>query len=140
MPDPQPPSPEALADTLSACADALHRRLMRALRQPTPDAPLPGISHPVAQALFDSEVQLRQRANLLYLDAAVQAGGHLAPQRQALAELAAKAEQIIARVDRVKDLADLAGELIGAGAAIASGKPEHILSSLEKLKHHIEAL
>lgn len=143
MSDPQQQARlEALADQLSACADALHRRLMRALRQPAPDGALPGISQAVAQALFENEVRLRQRANRLYLDAAVLAGGQLAQQQQQqqLAELAARAAALIARIDRVKDLLDLGGELIGAGAAIASGKPERILPALEKLKHHIEAL
>jgi len=141
MADPQQQARlEALADSLSACADALHQRLMRALRKSTPDGALPGISQRVAQALFEQEVQLRQRANSLYLDAAMQAAGGLQAQQQQLAELAARAELIIARIDRAKDLLDLAGELIGAGAAIASGRPERMLPSLEKLKHHIEAL
>nr|WP_315259973.1 hypothetical protein [uncultured Duganella sp.] len=141
MSDPQQQAlSEALADQLSASADALHRRLMRALRQPAADGALPGLSQAAAQALFESEVQLRQRANRLYLDAAVLAGGQLAPQQRQLAELAARAATIIAGVDRVKDLLDLTGELIGAGAAVASGKPERILPALEKLKHHIEAM
>lgn len=141
MSDPQQQARlEALADQLSACADALHRRLMRALRQPAPDGALPGISQALAQSLFENEVRLRQRANRLYLDAAVLAGGQLAQQQQQLTDLAARAAALIARVDRVKDLLDLGGELIGAGAAVASGKPERILPALEKLKHHIEAL
>lgn len=141
MSDPQQQARlEALADQLSVCADALHRRLMRALRQPAPDGALPGISQALAQSLFENEVRLRQRANRLYLDAAVLAGGQLAQQQQQLTDLAARAAALIARVDRVKDLLDLGGELIGAGAAVASGKPERILPALEKLKHHIEAL
>jgi len=141
MSDPQQQARlEALADQLSASADALHRRLMRALRQPAPDGALPGISQAVAQALFETEVRLRQRAVSLYLDAAVLAGGQLAQQQQQLTDLAARAAALIARVDKVKDLLDLGGELISAGAAVASGKPERILPALEKLKHHIEAL
>lgn len=141
MSDPQQQARlEALADQLSACADALHRRLMRALRQPAPDGALPGISQALAQSLFETEVRLRQRAVSLYLDAAVLAGDQLAQQQQQLTDLAARAAALIARVDRVKDLLDLGGELISAGAAVASGKPERILPALEKLKHHIEAL
>ena len=141
MSDPQQQARlEALADQLSASADALHRRLMRALRQPAPDGAPPGISQAVAQSLFETEVRLRQRAVSLYLDAAVLAGGQLAQQQQQLTDLAARAAALIARVDRVKDLLDLGGELISAGAAVASGKPERILPALEKLKHHIEAL
>ncbi|WP_432383134.1 hypothetical protein [Duganella sp. P38] len=141
MTDPQQQaSLEALADTLSACADALHRRLMRALRRPAPGGALPGLSHGVAQALFENELALRQRANTLYLDAAVLAAGGLQAPQQQLTELSARAARIIARLDRVKDLADLAGELIASGAALVTGKPEHILPALEKLKHRIEDL
>lgn len=131
---------EALADHLSACADALHRRLMRALRRPAPDAALPGLSQGVAQALFEKELALRQRANSLYLDAAVLAASGLQAPQQQLSELSERAAHIIDRIDRVKDLLDLAGELIASGAALVSGKPEKILPALEKLKHHIEAL
>ncbi|MRX08924.1 hypothetical protein GJ697_13865 [Pseudoduganella sp. FT25W] len=131
---------EALADNLSANADALHRRLMRAIRTPSPDGALPGISQGVAQALFENEVALRQRANGLYLDAAVLAATGLGTQQQQLLDLTALAQQKIDRIDRLKDLVDLAGELLSLGAAVAAGKPEHVLSPLEKLKHHIEAL
>ena len=54
---------EALADSLSASADALHTRLMRDIRQKPPT-----VAQTVAQALFENEVALRQRANSLYLD------------------------------------------------------------------------
>jgi hypothetical protein len=131
---------ETLADHLSACADALHKRLMRAIRQPTPDGALPGISQGVAQALFENEVTLRQRANSLYLDAAVLAASGLGPQQQQLLDLTAIAQKKIDRIDRLKDLVDLAAELISLGAAVATGKPEKLLTPLENLKHHIEAL
>jgi len=134
MTDPQQQARlEALADTLSACADALHQRLMREIRSK-------GIAQGVAQALFENEVALRQRANSLYLDAAVLAASGLETQQQQLLQLTARAATIIERIDRIKDLVDLAGELVGVGAALASGKPEKMLSSLEKLKHHIEAM
>ncbi|MBV7536509.1 hypothetical protein KW842_12105 [Duganella sp. sic0402] len=124
---------EALADQLSANADALHRRLMRAIGAQT-------ITRNAAQALFASEVALRQQANQWYLDTGVLAASGLDAQRQQLQTLATRAEHIIERIDRLKDLADLAAELVGASAASASGKLEGVLPALEKLKHHIEAL
>ena len=131
---------ETLADHLSANADALHQRLMRAIRKPSPDGALPGISQGVAQALFENEVALRQRANGLYLDAAVLAATGLGPQQQQLLDLTARAQEKIAKIDRLKDLVDLAGELLSLGAAVAAGKPDQLLKPLEKLKQHIEAL
>ena len=142
MPDPhQQNDIEALADSLSACADALHARLMRAIRKPSPDSQtLPGISQGAAQALFENEVTLRQRANSLYLDAAVLAVSGLGGRQQQILDLTARAQEKIQKIDRLKDLVDLAAELLSLGAAVATGKPEQILSPLEKLKHHIDAL
>jgi hypothetical protein len=143
MPDPHIQDDiEALADSLSANADALHRRLMRAIRRPAPgQAPdLPGISQGAAQALFENEVALRQRANSLYLDAAVLAASGLGGHQQIMLDLTARAQQKIDQIDRLKDLVDLAAELLTLGAAVATGKPEQILKPLENLKHHIEAL
>lgn len=129
---------EAVADSLSANADALHARLMRAIRKPAPG--LPGISHGVAQALFENEVALRQRANGLYLDAAVLAVAGLGGQQQRILDLTARAQEKIQQIDRIKDLVDIAAELLSLGAAVASGKPEQIIKPLENLKHHIEAI
>lgn len=131
---------EALADQFSACANALHRRLMRAIRKPAPDGGIPGISQAVAQALFENEVALRQRANSLYLEAAVLAGAGLEGQQQQLLELTAKAQHAVDHIERLKDLIDLAAELLALGAAVATGKPDKVLQPLENLKHHIEAL
>jgi hypothetical protein len=130
---------EALADNLSASADALHVRLMRALRR-QPDGAPPEMSQGVAQALFENEVTLRQRANSLYLDAARLAAGGLGPAMLQLPEVTARAKEQIARIERLKDLIDLAAELLALGAAVAGGKPDQILSPFEKLKHHLDAL
>ncbi|NVM79227.1 hypothetical protein FHW83_005064 [Duganella sp. SG902] len=131
---------EALADQLSACADAIHRRLMRAIRKPAADGGIPGISQGVAQALFENEVALRQRANGLYLDAAALAAAGLEAHQRQLLALTARAQEKIDRIDRIKDLVDLAAELLTLGAAVATGKPDKVLAPLEQLKHHLDAL
>jgi hypothetical protein len=131
---------EALADNLSACADALHTRLMRAIRQQAPGSSEPKITQAAAQALFDNEVTLRQRANSLYLDAAVLAASGLGGHQQRLLDLTARAQEKIRKLDRLKDLIDLSAELLSLGAAVATGKPDQILSPLEKLKHHLDIL
>ena len=130
----------ALADSLSGCADALHARLMRALRQPAPGGQAPAISQGAAQALFENEVTLRQRANGLYLDAARLAAGGLGGAQQQLLDVTTRARDSIARIERAKDLIDIAAELLSLGAAVAAGKPERLVSPLEKLKHHLDAL
>ena len=151
MPTTTPPaSPldlEALADSLSACADVLHARLMRAIRSslPAPAQALPGsidhgLSQGAAQALFENEVALRQRANGLYLDAAELAGLGLDGQQQVLLELAAQAQEKIRRINRLKDMVSLLADLLALGAAVAAGKPEHLGAPLEKLRRHLADL
>jgi len=147
---------EALADSLVACADELHTRLMRAIRAaPPPATPAPPASPPVpaapgnldlglsqgaAQALFENEVALRQRANGLYLDAATLAATGLDGQQHQLLDLTAQAQEKIRKINRLRDLIDITGELLALGAAVASGQPEHLAAPLEKIRHHLAAL
>ncbi|RFP15886.1 MULTISPECIES: hypothetical protein [unclassified Duganella] len=130
---------EALGDSLSASADALHAQLMRALRKRAPGS-APVMTQGTAQALFENEVLLRQRANSLYLDSAKLAASGLGGAQQQLLEQTRRAQDTVARIDKVKDLVDLSAELLSLGAAVASGKPERIVTPLEKLKHHLDAL
>ena len=58
---------EALADSLSDAANALHKRIMAAIRKNASTAGA-AISHAEAQELFEQEIALRQQANSLYAD------------------------------------------------------------------------
>jgi hypothetical protein len=51
-----------------------------------------------------------------------------------------RAQATIARIDKLKDLLDLSADLLSLGAAIATGKPDHILAPFEKLKQHLATL
>ena len=51
-----------------------------------------------------------------------------------------RAQEKIDKIERIKDLVDLAAELLSLGAAVATGKPDKVLQPLEKLKHHLDAL
>lgn len=166
---------EALADSLSACADELHQRIMQAIRKHPPGGPDPatqaarsglpvppapgvavtaaagagaparntlaangklehGMSHDAAQALFEHEVALRQRANSLYVDAAALAAAGLgAPQRELL-ELVALARRRMRHADMLKDVIGITADMLGLAAAIAAGKPEHLPAVLESIK------
>lgn len=136
---------EALADSLSASADALHARLLRAIRQ-RPDTMVAGqpaepvVTQAAAQALFENEVILRQRANGLYLEAATLAAGGLAGMQQQLLDVTARAQEKIRQIDRIKDLIALTGELLSLAAAVATGAPERVIAPYEKLKQRVEAL
>lgn len=131
---------EALADSLSGAADALHARLMRELHQRTPDGSAPLVPRDQAQALFDNEVLLRQRAAALYLDAARLATAGLGDMSTRLLEVTAQAQATIARLARIKDLIALSGELLTLAAAVASGRLERLPAPYEKVKHHLEAM
>jgi hypothetical protein len=137
---------EALADSLSASADVLHARLMRAIRQRPATATAPGqpaepaLTQAAAQALFDNEVMLRQRANGLYLEAATLAAAGLGGLQQQLLDVAAQAQEKIRKIDRIKDLVALTGELLSLAAAVASGAPERLIAPYEKLKQRVETL
>lgn len=138
---------EALADSLSASADALHARLMRAIRQrpadgqpaPAGQSAPPAISQAAAQALFENEVILRQRANGLYLEAATLAAAGLGGLQQQLLDVTAQAQEKIRKIDRIKDLVALTGELLALAAAVATGAPERLIAPYEKLKQRVES-
>jgi hypothetical protein len=123
---------EALADRLSASANALHVQLMKAIRA--------GAPRDETQALFDNEIALRTQADSLYLDAAHLAAAGLAADQQQLLAVTERAQAAIDKINHLKDLLDLSAELLSLGAAIASGKPDHVLAPLEKIKHHLDAL
>ena len=137
---------EALADSLSACADTLHTRLMRASRsQPRAGAVANGTidhvwSQGAAQALFETEVSLRQRANGLYLDAAGLAGSGLDGRQHQLLDLTAQAQDKIRKINRLRDMIDLMADLLSLAAALAAGKPEHLGPAVEKMRRHLADL
>lgn len=152
-PDPStmPPAPagiEALADSLSACADALHERIMRALRQRQPGAATGsaepelahGITQEAAQALFDQEVLLRQSANGLYVQAAVLATAGLGNVRQELMDVTAMARDQLRHVATMQALAALAADLVTLAGAIAAGKPEHWPAAVQAVRGRFKTL
>jgi len=83
---------------------------------------------------------LRQRANGLYLDAAMLAAGGLGGMQHQLLDLSAQARETIRKVDRLKDLIGITSELLALGAAIAAGKPEHIATPYTQLKSLLDDL
>jgi hypothetical protein len=147
---------ETLADSLSACADELHVRIMKALRSNPPGGPVRdadgaapegapaslenGISHGAAQALFENEVALRQRANGLYVDAALLAGAGLGSAQQDMLYLVATARRRIRNASMLKDVIALTADMLGLAAAIAAARPEHLPAAVESIKQHLAQL
>ena len=125
-----PPSSEALADRLTACADALHARLEG-------DAAA-GLTLDEADALQDAEQALRERAGGLYLDAAASLVAHLGDAEQQVLSLTAAATERIRRIARVAGCLSLAGDLLSLVGAAATGPDLAIATALESIKHHLD--
>ncbi len=126
---------EQLADQISAAADALHTRLLRAIRKGEAAG---GIDQESAQAMFEQEVALRQQANGLYTDAAVLVVQGLDASQQHIVALTARAGAQIATMLRIADAADIVGDLLGLAAGAARANPVLIIKALEALKHDSE--
>lgn len=150
---------EILADSLSACADELHLRIMRAIRSnpagataaaSTPETAAStaangamlaqGISHQAAQDLFDQEVTLRVHANRLYTQAAALAAAGLGAAREDLLEVAAASRRKMRRAARLQDLVLLAADIISLAAALAAGQPEHLPATVHDIRKHFTQL
>jgi hypothetical protein len=129
---------EALADSLSTCADELHARLMRALRHQQPMEKV--LPQGTAQAMFENEVALRQQANNLYVDAAAISLRGMGATQQELLELAAQARRRIREINLTKDLVGLSADLLGMAAAVATMHPERLLSAVQNLKARVASL
>ncbi len=134
---------EALADKLSDCADEIHHRLMQAIKAPRPPAkggPDLGIDQAGAQALFESELVLRQRANSLYADAATCAVSGMEMSQQQVMALTENARRKIAKIVVVRDMMNIAADLVDLAAAAGTGNASRVVKALENLKHHSEDL
>ncbi|MFM9436332.1 hypothetical protein ACFDR9_003416 [Janthinobacterium sp. CG_23.3] len=136
---------EQLADSLSDAADALHTRVMRAIRKrPLGGAAPPGLelvlSQAEAQTMFDAEVSLRQRANELYIDAGGYALQGLDTSQHSLMELTDTAKQKIARINNLKDLIAIGSDLLTLAGAVIAGKPDRVAKALGHMHEHFAGL
>jgi hypothetical protein len=147
-----PPSPaealatakqvEELADKLSACADSIHERVMRDIRrsQDQHHGEVPEAEQSVARALLDAEVELRQRADRLYLDAATCIVSSLGRSQQHLVGLAADAAKKIQTITRIGDGITLVARLLGFAAAAATGQVLPILAAADLLRAQLDVV
>jgi hypothetical protein len=128
---------EALADELTACADALHKRIMDEVRSYQGKS-VPEQAQDTARALLDDEQVLRQRANALYLDAARYIVAPLGKPQAHLIGLTADAAKKIGTIVKIGNGVSLVARLLGVAAAVATGMPAPILLAFENLKHQLD--
>jgi hypothetical protein len=133
---------EELADRLSACADSIHERVMRDIRraQEQHHGEVPESEQSVARALLDAEIELRQRANRLYADAAACVVAPLGQSQQHLVALTADAADKIKKITRIGDGITLVARLLGLAAAAATGQVLPILAAVEQLKTQLDVV
>lgn len=148
-----PPAPtappggiEALANNLSAMADALHERIMRAVRQhghgkiPPGDDLEHGITQKAAQELFEQEVLLRQCANRLYVQSAILAAANVDTVRHDLLVVTAVAQEQLRHVAKVQALVALTADLVTLAGTLAAGKPDQWPGAVREVRARLNAL
>jgi uncharacterized protein YbjQ (UPF0145 family) len=144
-----PPSPgealatakqvEELADKLSACADSIHQRVMRDIRRHQ-GGEVPESEQTAARALLDAEIELRQRANRLYADAATCIVSSLGQSQHKLIQLTADAAAKIETITRIGDGITLVARLLGLAAAAATGQGVLIIGAIDRLKLQLDVI
>lgn len=130
---------EALADNLSACADAIHARVVAAIKA-YEGRDVPPAEQAALRSLWDQELVLRQRANGLYAEAAASAIATLGAHREQLTGLTGKAQEKIRTIARVGDVVGLVAALAALAGAAALGQPAPILAALGKLRTQVAAV
>jgi hypothetical protein len=133
---------EELADRLSACADSIHERVMHDIRrsQEQHHGEVPESEQSVARALLDAEIELRQRANRLYADAAACIVAPLGQSQQHLVALTVDAADKIKKITRIGDGITLVARLLGLAAAAATGQVLPILGAIDLLKTQLDVV
>jgi hypothetical protein len=133
---------EELADKLSACADSIHERVMRDIHrsQAQHHGEVPESEQAVARALLDAEIELRQRANRLYAEAATCIVGSLGRPQQQLVKLTVDAAAKIRTITRIGDGITLVARLLGLAAAASTGQVMPILAAVDLLKTQLDVV
>lgn len=144
-----PPSPaealasarqvEELADRLSACADSIHERVMRDIGRHR-GKPVPESEQAAARALLDAEMELRQRANRLYDDAAACIVSSLGRPQAQLVKLTLDAAAKIRTITRIGDGITLVARLLGLATAASTGQVLPVLAAIERLELQLDTI
>lgn len=130
---------EVLADNLSQCADAIHERVVKAIKA-YEGRDVPASEQAALRTLWDQELVLRQRANGLYAELAADAIATLGDHRDQLGRVTGKALEKIRTIAKVGDAVGLVAALATLAGAAALGKPAPIIAALAKLRTQVTAM
>jgi hypothetical protein len=124
---------EALADNITKCADSIHDRLKKAIKNKE-------IDQYTAQTIFQDEATMRQHADSLYIDAANCVVEDLAESQKSVMALIDTAKEIIKTIENIAHFIDLIADLLVLAAAAYAAKQAPILAALKEVKDDVDAL
>jgi hypothetical protein len=125
-----PKQVEDFAIEMTGCADSIHERLIRAIKNKE-------VSQSEAQSLFQDEITLRQHANSLYIEAANCVVEGVADSQKSLLELIDTAGEKITTMRKIARFVDLVADLLVLAAAAYAARPEPILAALVEIKEDL---
>ena len=128
---------EALADQLSACADEIHKRVMKDINGHN-GSPISEVDKAIARALLEDETLLRQRADGLYADAATCTVKSLGQSQQQIVKLTVDAAEKISKISKIANAAALVGGLLMLAGAVATGQAAPIVVAIERVSKQIK--
>lgn len=120
---------EALADQISASANALHKRIMKEIK--AQQGPFSDEQQAALRALCDDEQLLRQHADALYGDAAAAVAPSLRVPQQRIMALTNAAIEKIRRIDELGELIGLTGGLAALAGSALKGNVAGIVDAVE---------
>ena len=130
---------EALADQFTACADAIHARVVKAVTA-YKGGPVPEAEQSAARALINDELLLRQRAEGLYADAATLVVKSLGKSQLHVMQLTADAAEKIRTITHIALVTSLVGSLLSFAGAVGTGQVLVIGKALDNVRKHIKVM
>lgn len=126
---------EALADGLAACADALHLRLVKQIKEHK--GAFSDAEQAMYRALNDDEQLLRQRADSLYADAARSVVAGLREPQAHIIALTADAAEKIRKIGMVGEVIGLVGGLLSLAGNAMSGNVVGVIDAIGQVRTHV---
>jgi hypothetical protein len=124
---------EALANKITECANTIHSRLMIAINDKE-------IDQTTAQAMFQDETILRQRANSLYLAAANCVVMDLKISQNDLLGVIENAQKSMEKIEEIAHFIDLTADILMLITTAYAAKPTPILAAVKKIQSDLDAL
>ena len=129
---------EVLADNLSQCADAIHERVVKAIKA-YEGRDVPASEQAALRTLWDQELVLRQRANGLYAEVAAEAIATLGEHRDQLGRVTGKALEKIKTITKVGDaVGEVAAGLVAECQDALLDQPHDVLAAIPEVEDVVD--